>query len=92
MLKINDKFKIGSDGDLNYMLYELKPVRDAKTKEIHHKWKLVGYYGKLSHALTGALNKHLIDILSDEETIEVNSLINTLNSLLEDIKKIKVER
>lgn len=92
MLKINDKFKIGSDGDLNYMLYELKPVRDSKTKETRHEWKIVGYYGKLSHALSGALNKHLIGVLSDEELMGVNSLIDTLNSLLEDIKKIKVER
>ena len=92
MLKLCDKFKIGSDGDLNYILYELKPVKDAKTKETRHEWKIAGYYGKLSHALSGALNKHLIGVLSEEETIEVNSLIDTLNSLLDDIKKIKLER
>lgn len=92
MLKLCDKFKIGSDGDLNYILYELKSVNDAKTKETRYEWKIAGYYGKLSHALSGALNKHLIGVLSEEETIEVNSLIDTLNSLLDDIKKIKLER
>lgn len=92
MLKLCDKFKIGSDGDLNYILYELKSVKDAKTKETRNEWKIAGYYGKLSHALSGALNKHLIGVLSEEETIEVNSLIDTLNSLLDDIKKIKLER
>lgn len=66
MLKINEKFEIREDDELNYGLYELKEITDKQTKEKRREWKHIGYYGKVSQALSAALNKYIKRMIGQE--------------------------
>lgn len=72
MLKINEKFQIRSVDPLNYGLYELTVVK-GKDGAVRPEWKHVGYFGKVSHALSSALNKY-IKYLTEQEALDVREL------------------
>lgn len=67
MLKLNEKFQIREDDELNYGLYELKIVMNKKTKEQRMDWAHIGYYGKVSHALSAALNKYIKECIGEQD-------------------------
>ena len=89
MLKINEKFQIREDDELNYGLYELKPIQDHATKMIRLEWKHIGYFGKVSHALSAAMNKYIKQMLGQEE-YDCRLLLEKLAEIENDLTKIDV--
>ena len=84
MLKINEKFQIREDDDLNYGLYELKEVKNRKSAESHKVWLHIGYFGKVSHALSAALNKYIKQMIGQEE-MDCRTLLERLTQLGMDL-------
>lgn len=90
MLKINEKFEIREDDELNYGLYELKEVTDKQTQEKRREWKHIGYFGKVSHALSAALNKHIRQ-MTGQEALDCRALLERLNKLEKDLYWVDVK-
>lgn len=90
MITISEKFKICGDDNLNFELYELKPVISKKTKQIRIDWVFVGYYGKFEHALKAALNKYLLSVASSDEAVTLKALAENIDKAISDLKNIKV--
>lgn len=90
MLKINEKFQIREDDELNYGLYELKPIQDHATKMIRLEWKHIGYFGKVSHALSAAMNKYIKQMLGQEE-YDCRRLLEKLAEIENDLTKIDIK-
>ena len=88
MLKINEKFEIREDDELNYGLYELKEVTDKQTQE--KRWEWIGYFGKVSHALSAALNKYIRQIIG-QEALDCRALLERLNKLEKDLYWVDVK-
>lgn len=90
MIAIGEKFKICGDDNLNFELYELKPVISKKTKQTRIDWVFVGYYGKFEQALRSASNKYLLAIASNDEAVTLKSLAENIDKAISDLKNIKV--
>ena len=90
MLKINEKYRIVMSDDKNYELVEYCEVTRKKDKTTYWKWVHVGWYGKLSHALQGALNKYALQLIGEEE-FDCKSLIAKLSEIEKDIYKVDVK-
>lgn len=90
MLKINEKFEIREDDELNYGLYELKEVTDRQTQEKRREWKHIGYFGKVSHALSAALNKYIRQIIGRED-LDCHALLARLDKLEKDLYWVDVK-
>ena len=90
MLKLNEKFKITGDDDLNYTLYELKVIQPKdKSQEARMDWVLNGYFGKVSHALLCALDKYIKDLITEED-LSCKALLERLKEIEKDLKKVDV--
>ena len=90
MLKINEKFEIREDDELNYGLYELKEVTDKQTQEKRREWKHIGYFGKVSHALSAALNKYIRQMVGQED-LDCRALKERLDKLEKDLYWVDVK-
>lgn len=90
MLKISEKFEIREDDELNYGLYELKDVTDKQTKEKRREWKHIGYFAKVSHALSAALNKYIKQMIG-QETLDCRMLAERLDKLEKDLYWVDVK-
>lgn len=88
MLKINEKFQIRSVDPLNYGLYELTVVK-GKDGAARPVWKHVGYFGKVSHALSSALNKY-IKYLTEQEALDVRELVARLKEIEKGLARVDV--
>lgn len=88
MLKINEKFQIRSVDPLNYGLYELTVVK-GKDGTARPEWKHVGYFGKVSHALSSALNKY-IKYLTEQEALDVRELVARLKEIEKGLARVDV--
>lgn len=88
MLKINEKFQIRSVDPLNYGLYELTVVK-GKDGAVRPEWKHVGYFGKVSHALSSALNKY-IKYLTEQEALDVRALVARLKEIEKGLARVDV--
>ena len=68
MLKLNEKFKITGEDEHNYTLYELRVIQPKdRTQEARMEWKCAGYFGKVSQAISCAINKHIKDMITEED-------------------------
>jgi len=85
-LKLDDTFKISSD-KMNFILEKFDDVMDLKTKEStgEKKWKTVGFFG---NKLEYALKAYVIESLRDSEETDVHRLMDRLNELEKQIKKV----
>ena len=90
MITISEKFKICGDDNLNFELYELRPVTSKKTKQTRVEWAFVGYYGQFEQALKAALNKYLLSVASSDEAITLNALAEHIDMAISDLKNIRV--
>ena len=90
MLKINEKFEIREDDELNYGLYELKEVTDRQTQERRKEWRHIGYFGKVSHALMAALNKYIKETIG-QEVLDCRSLLERLGKIEKDLYWVDVK-
>lgn len=90
MITVGEKFKICGDDNLNFELYELKPVISKKTKQTRIDWAFVGYYGQFEQALKAALNKYLLSVASSDEAITLNALAEHIDMAISDLKNIRV--
>lgn len=88
MLKINEKFQIRSVDPLNYGLYELTVVK-GKDGAVRPEWKHVGYFGKVSHALSSVLNKY-IKYLTEQEALDVRELVARLKEIEKGLARVDV--
>lgn len=88
MLKINEKFQIRSVDPLNYGPYELTVVK-GKDGAVRPEWKHVGYFGKVSHALSSALNKY-IKYLTEQEALDVRELVARLKEIEKGLARVDV--
>lgn len=90
MLKISEKFEIREDDELNYGLYELKEVTDKQTREKRRKWRHIGYFGKVSHALAAALDKYIKETIGQEE-LDCRTLLGRLEEIKKDLYWVDVK-
>ena len=90
MLKISEKFEIREDDELNYGLYELKEVTDKQTREKRRKWRDIGYFGKVSHALAAALDKYIKETIGQEE-LDCRTLLGRLEEIKKDLYWVDVK-
>lgn len=90
MLKINEQFQIREDDELNYGLYELTEVTNPTTKTVRKEWKHRGYFGKVSHALSAALNKYIKQVIGQED-IDCRELFLRLEKLEKELYQIDVK-
>lgn len=90
MLKISEKFEIRSDDELNYGLYELKEVRDKTTKQKRQEWIHIGYFGKVSHALSAALDKYIRGVIGTED-MTCRDLLNRLEQIENDLDRVNIK-
>lgn len=88
MLKINEKFQIRSVDPLNYGLYELTVVK-GEDGAVRPEWKHVGYFGKVSHALSSVLNKY-IKYLTEQEALDVRELVARLKEIEKGLARVDV--
>lgn len=88
MLKLNEKFKISGKDEYNYTLMELSVIQ-PKGQDARMAWKTAGYFGKLSHAISSAINKHIKDLITDEE-LTCKELLERLTDIEKEVKKIDV--
>ena len=84
MLIIDENFKIEMKDNLNYELYEKRDVVSKKTQEKKKDWVRVGYYGKLSHALHGVLER-MVGRTVTQENLSCARLYERLNKMEETI-------
>lgn len=90
MLKLNEKFKITGEDEYNYTLYELSVIKPSnKTKEPRMDWKLAGYFGKVSQALKCAVDKHIKDIITEEDVTCVQ-LMERISEIEKECEKVDV--
>ena len=90
MLKINEKFEIRDDDEMNYGLYELKEVTDKQTREKRREWRHIGYFGKVSHALAAALDKYIKET-SGQEDLDCRALLERLEEIKKDLYWVDVK-
>ena len=91
MLKLNERFKITGDDEYNYTLYELSVTQPKdKTQAPRMEWKSVGYFGKISHALMSAVNKHIKRIITEED-MTCKELLARLAEIEKEAEKIEVQ-
>lgn len=90
MLKINEKFEIRDDDEMNYGLYELKEVTDKQTKEKRREWRHIGYFGKVSHALAAALDKYIKGMIG-QEVLDCRMLLERLEAIKKDLYWVDVK-
>lgn len=90
MLKINEKFEIRDDDEMNYGLYELKEVTDKQTREKRREWRHIGYFGKVSHALAAALDKYIKEMIGQEE-LDCRALLERLKEIKKDLYWVDVK-
>ena len=90
MLKISEKFEIREDDELNYGLYELKEVTDKQTRGKRRKWRHIGYFGKVSHALAAALDKYIKETIGQEE-LDCRTLLGRLEEIKKDLYWVDVK-
>lgn len=89
MLKINKKFQIRADDQYNYGLYEYRLVSGPKAKHERYEWKHVGYFGKISHALTAAIDKY-IKIMITQEDYDCKALLDKLSDIEKDLSAVDI--
>lgn len=90
MLKINEKFEIRDDDEMNYGLYEMKEITDKQTKEKRREWRHIGYFGKVSHALAAALDKYIKETIGQEE-LDCRALLERLKEIKKDLYWVDVK-
>lgn len=91
MLKLNERFKITGDDEYNYTLYELSVTQPKdKTQAPRMEWKSVGYFGKISHALMSALNKHIKRVITEED-MTCKELLARLAEIEKEAEKIEIQ-
>jgi len=73
-----NKYKIATSGDMNLVLEEYVEATNSKTKEKHMIWRHCGFYGKLSSALSGLMEKKI----KDSTVKDINSLRGLLHDCL----------
>lgn len=88
MLKISEKFKIECEDAYNLTLYELRSVK-GKDKKARVEWCRAGYFGKLSHALSCALNRYAMEIIAQED-LSLRELLTRLENIEIELKNIPV--
>lgn len=90
MLKLNEKFKITGEDEYNYTLYELRVIQPKdRTQEARMEWKRAGYFGKISHAISCAVNKYIKDIITEED-MNCKELLERLAEIDREAEKIDV--
>lgn len=90
MLKLNEKFKITGEDEYNYTLHELRVIQPKdRTQEARMEWKRAGYFGKISHAISCAVNKYIKDIITEED-MNCKELLERLAEIEREAEKIDV--
>ena len=89
MLKINEKFRIVDADQWSYALQELRDVKNPRTKEVAQNWKHVGWYGKVSHALSAALNRYINELI-EKDDYDCRALIDKIAEAEKDFEKVDV--
>lgn len=90
MLKLNEKFKITGEDEYNYTLYELRVIQPKdRTQEARMEWKSAGYFGKVSQAIRCAVNKHIKDMITEED-MTCKELLERLAEIDREAEKIDV--
>ena len=90
MLKLNEKFKISGEDEYNYTLYELRVIQPKdKTQDARMEWKCAGYFGKVSQAIKCAIDKHIKDMITEED-MSCRELIDRLEEIEKEAEKIDV--
>ena len=87
MLKINNRFRIVSADQWSYALQELRDVKNPRTKEVTQNWKHVGWYGKVSHALSAALNRYINELIGKDD-YDCRALIDKIAEAEKDFEKV----
>lgn len=87
MLKLNERFKIESTDEFNYSLYELTTIDNGKKKRLD--WKHIGYFGKISHALRCAFDKH-IKTLIEEQDFTAKELLERIQGVEKDLESVDI--
>lgn len=90
MLKINERFRVNVSDDYNVELLELCDVTDKKTKTTKKVWKHVGWFGKVSQALSCARDKHLRAEIEGDDIKSINELLSILGKEENDLKSIDI--
>lgn len=70
MVYLTHKLRFNKLDDLNFYMEEKKSTINPKTKEKAERWTFAGYYGKLEHLLSAALNKIALNESDNELTME----------------------
>lgn len=90
MLKLNEKFKITGEDEYNYTLHELRVIQPKdRTQEARMEWKCAGYFGKVSQAIKCAINKHIKDMITEED-MTCKALLDRLAEIEKEAGKIDV--
>lgn len=85
---VQDKFKITSDKELNYVV-EVRTIRKSGKNKGSEAWGIFGYYPNLAHLAEDLLDAMPMD--SDAKSIEelVKAVYSSRDAIVEAIKQIK---
>lgn len=86
MIYITDTLRISKLDGMCLQLEQYKNVVSKKTGKETMQWKGIGYYGELSHALSGAFKKQLFE--TAEEELTLSELIIRIKEIEDNIKKV----
>lgn len=90
MLKINERFRINVSDENNVELLELREITDKTTKELKKVWKNVGWFGKVSQALSCARDKHLRAEIDGDAIKSINDVLSALSEEENDLKNVDI--
>jgi len=83
-LIIDERYKVVSD-KYNFVLQNLYDVKDKETQEtIDQKWKDVGYFPQLSHAL----KRYAADMIKEQDKLNIDGLVDVLHKLERHIERV----
>lgn len=84
MFPINDRFRVVSDGDRNFILEEYKYIEPKrKDFQARHDWVFEGYYPTIQSATLACMQR--VTVQSEKQS--VREILNELDALRNDIIK-----
>lgn len=89
MLKINEKYRIIDTDQWSYELQEFREGKNPKTKEPVQNWKCIGWFPKVSQALSKVLNCYMNELIAKDE-YDCKALIDKLTEIEKDLEKVDV--
>lgn len=89
MLDIANKYRIRVADEWNVELYEYR-LTTKRSGECVYEWKLEGYYGKVSQALSAVHDKMLRESICGEEVVNLEHLQKTIDQQIHSFKNIDV--